>query len=123
MDTLYTRHNSHYDVNIICVPEYFCHPVFYSTFYEPRRRAVFQGSLYSSAILGGLGAISLLYFSRRVNQSYIESLRAFENLHTIVDYRGPIRMKWFGLSFSLKNGLSFSLRFPTERGVLSVARF
>ena len=25
--TLYTRHNSHFDVNIVCVPEYFCHPV------------------------------------------------------------------------------------------------
>ena len=27
METLYTRRNSHFDVNIICVPEYFCHPV------------------------------------------------------------------------------------------------
>ena len=27
VETLYTRRNSHFDVNIICVPEYFCHPV------------------------------------------------------------------------------------------------
>ena len=27
VETLYTRHNSHFDVNIICVPEYFCQPV------------------------------------------------------------------------------------------------
>ena len=27
METLYTRRNSHFDVNIICVPEYLCHPV------------------------------------------------------------------------------------------------
>ena len=26
METLHTRRNSHFDVNIICVPEYFCHP-------------------------------------------------------------------------------------------------
>ena len=27
VETLYIRHNSHFDVNIICVLEYFCHPV------------------------------------------------------------------------------------------------
>ena len=27
METLYTRRNSHIDVNIICVPYYFSHPV------------------------------------------------------------------------------------------------
>ena len=27
METLYARRNSHFDVNIICVPEYFCQPV------------------------------------------------------------------------------------------------
>ena len=27
VETLYTRCNSYFDVNIICVPEYFCHPV------------------------------------------------------------------------------------------------
>ena len=27
METLHTRRNSHFDVDIICVPEYFCLPV------------------------------------------------------------------------------------------------
>ena len=29
METLYTRRKSHLYVNIICVPEYFCHPVLF----------------------------------------------------------------------------------------------
>ena len=27
VETWYNRHNSHFDVNIICVPEYTCHPL------------------------------------------------------------------------------------------------
>ena len=46
-----------------------------------------QDNAWASAIVGGLGALSFAYFSSIIDQSYGQSLRAFENLHAVVDYR------------------------------------
>ena len=46
-----------------------------------------QDNFYASTLIGGLGAIGLAYLNQRIDQCYTKSLRDFEILHTIVDYR------------------------------------
>ena len=128
-DNLYTRRNSHFDVNIICVPEYLCHPVdMHATC--PHFHITLQGDLGGQrphffdfifqVLQSGPTTIPFLPNSHRPKLNWADSVttggrstkpslwRPWSRDHPVLNYR-PLWRAGLDLTLSLSHSLTQSV--------------
>ena len=128
---------SHLQVNKICVPKYFCHPVSSGFLRHRISQEVIHIHLLKAVQLryasSDLIVVSPVIFSERLRETLGDAMMTVtpaSQVHSVVVVRVAwteiqVAARWqfkrnkFDLSFSLKTHLSFGLRFPTLRKSLT----